>query len=152
VNLSIGVAQAFAALTGPGGRPTEEMDQRQASKLARAAVYLMSQHQRRLNKPAPAVRANGRVRYTGASRPGEYPNKRTGFLQANVTFAPTDIAGIIAAGRVRVGLRRNAFYGAVLEVRYRRLGLKDTLQDLLPQLQAITGQNLQYQVTDSFIN
>jgi hypothetical protein len=53
---------------------------------------------------------------------------------------------------VRVGLRRNAFYGAVLEVRYRRLGLKDTLLDLLPQLQAITGQGLQYQVTDSFIN
>ena len=146
MSLSVGVAQALAGIAGG------PMGEAQAKKLARAAVYLMNQHQQRLNKPAPAVRRRGRVRYTGASAPGEYPRKRTGFLQANVTFQPTTIAEIIRAGMVRVGLMANAFYGAVLEVRYHRLGLRRTLADMLPQLRALAGQNLNYQVVDRFID
>jgi len=148
MRLSVGVAQALASATG-----SEGVTEKQARKLARAAIYLMNQHQQRLNKPAPAIRNHrGRVQYTGASAPGEYPRKRTGFLQANVMFAPTSIAEIVKAGMIRVGLMANAFYGAVLEVRYHRLGLRRTLADLLPQLRALAGQNLRYEVSDRFID
>lgn len=149
MRLSVGVAQALATSAGRQGGITEK----QATKLARAAVYLMNQHQQRLNKPAPAIRnRRGRVQYIGASAPGEYPRKRTGFLQANVMFSPTSIAEIVRAGMVRVGLMANAFYGAVLEVRYHRKGLRHTLADLLPQLRALAGQNLRYEVSDRFID
>jgi hypothetical protein len=147
MRLSVGVAQALAGAAA-GGLSAEK----QAQKLARAAVYLMNHHQQRLNKPAPAVRRRGRVRYTGASASGEYPRKRTGFLQANVMFRPSTIAEIIRQGMIRVGLMANAFYGAVLEVRYHRLGLRRTLSDLLPQLRALAGQNLRYQVVDRFVD
>ena len=58
---------------------------------------------------------------------------------------------IMREARVRVGLRRNAFYGAVLEARFGALGLKDTLRDLMPQLQALAGQSLQFQLVDVFL-
>lgn len=148
MRLSVGVAQAFAAVANGDGGMTDA----RARKLLRAAIYFMNQHQQRLNKPAPAVRRRGRVRYTGASAPGEYPRKRTGFLQANVWMDAWDAATVVAAGSVRVGLRSNAFYGAVLEVKYRRKGLKDTLADLLPQLRALAGQNLRYEVSDFFVD
>jgi len=145
--LSVGVAQAFAARASS----STELSDRQVKKLMRAAVYLMNQHQQRLNKPAPAVKRKGKVRYTGASAPGEYPRKRTGFLQANVWMEPLDPYQIAQEGSVRVGLRANAVYGAILEVRYKRLGLKRTLQDLVPQLRAIAGANLRYSISDSLL-
>lgn len=158
--ISVGTAMAIArdlaaiagAPGGPGGDPSRGITEQQATKLARAAVYFVAQHQQRLNVPAPAERRNGRVRYTGASAPGEYPRKRTGFLQANVAFNPTTIREIAEQGMVRVGLNQNAFYGAVLEVKYRRKGLKDTLADLVPQLQALAGMNLRYEVVSRFVN
>lgn len=149
MRLSVGVAQALASIANTGNAFGEV----QAKKLARAAIYFMNQHQQRLNKPAPAIKnRRGRVQYIGASVPGEYPRKRTGFLQANVMFKPTDIAGIVREGMVRVGLMANAFYGAVLEVKYRRKGLRDTLADLMPQLRALAGQGLRYQVLDRFVD
>lgn len=150
MRLSIGVAQALAATAAPAG--DGQISERQARKLARAAIYFMSQHQQRLNRPAPAVRSRGRVRYVGASAPGEYPRKRTGFLQANVMFRPTTLAAIVREGMIRVGLWSNAFYGAVLEVKFKRLGLRHTLRDLLPQLQALAGVRMNYRVSDRFID
>jgi len=146
MNLSVGVARAIAGSTAGG------MSQQQAKGLARAAVYLQAQHQQRLGKPAPATKRNGRVRYLkGPPVAGRYPFKRTGFLQANVTVESLNIQRIMREARVRVGLRRNAFYGAVLEARFGALGLKDTLRDLMPQLQALAGQSLQFQLVDVFL-
>jgi len=150
MRLSVGVAQALATRASQGPAAIA-LSERQTKKLMRAAVYLMNQHQQRLNTPAPAVRRRGRVRYTGASAPGEYPRKRTGFLQANVWMEPLDPIQIAQEGTVRVGLRSNAFYGAVLEVKYKRLGLRRTLKDLLPQLRAIAGVSLRYTVSDNLL-
>ena len=49
-------------------------------------------------------------------------------------------------GKIRVGLRKRAFYGAYLEVVYARLGLSQTLRDLMPQLAALSGLPLRYNV------
>ena len=148
MRLSVGVAQAFATAAGGDGGMTDA----RARKLLRAAVYFMNQHQRRLGKPAPAVKRRGKVRYTGASAPGEYPRKRTGFLQANVWMDAWSPSEVVSYGKIRVGLKSNAFYGAVLEVKYRRKGLRDTLSDLLPQLRALAGEGLRYEVLDNFVD
>lgn len=146
MNLSVGVARAIAGSAAGG------MNQQQAKGLQRAAVYLQSQHQQRLGKAAPSTKRNGKVRYLkGPPVTGRYPFKRTGFLQANVTVESLNIQRIMREARVRVGLRQNAFYGAVLEARYGARGLKDTLRDLLPQLQAKAGMPLQFQLVDVFL-
>jgi hypothetical protein len=64
---------------------------------------------------------------------------------------PLDPYQIAQEGSIRVGLRANAAYGAILEVKYKRLGLKRTLQDLVPQLRAIAGANLRYSISDSLL-
>lgn len=146
MRLSVGVAQALA------GGPAGGLSERQAKNLARAAVYLMTQHQQRLGKPAPAVKRAGLVRYVkGPPVKGRYPFKRTGMLQANISIENLDLKRIQREATVRVGIRRNAFYGAVLEARYGALGLKDTLQDLMPQLQALAGMPMQFSLVDTFL-
>lgn len=144
MNISVGVARALAG----SGAPSEK----QAKKLMRAAIYLQSQHQQRLGKAAPAVKRRGKVRYIkGPPVTGRYPFKRTGNLQASIGIEGLSVASVIATGKLRVGIRSNGFYGAVLEVKYGALGLKDTLADLLPQLSALAGVPLNFQLVDTLL-
>lgn len=100
-----------------------------AKNLLAAAVFFTNQHQQRLGaKTAPP-----------ASRPGEYPAKRTGFLQASVLWNPASPNEVEQSLRIRVGYLNNAFYGPILEFQKHRLGLKKTLEDLEPQLSALAG-------------
>lgn len=149
MKLSVGIAQALAGAAGPTGKLTPD----QAKRLVRAAAYLADHHQRRLNISAPSIKSKGgKTKYIkGPPVKGRYPFKRTGMLQASITLETANLQQIAQDARVRVGIRSNAFYGAVLEVRYGALGLKDTLKDLLPQLEAQAGTALQYQLTDTFL-
>lgn len=148
MKLSVGIAQALAGAAGPTGKLTPD----QAKRLVRAAAYLAQKHQERLNISAPSIKSKGKTKYIkGPPVKGRYPFKRTGMLQASITLETTNLQQIARDARVRVGIRSNAFYGAVIEVRYGALGLKDTLKDLLPQLEAQAGTALQYQLTDTFL-
>jgi hypothetical protein len=148
MKLSVGVAQAIAQAAGANGGLTLL----QAQNMARAAIYFMNQHMTRLGKPAPATKRNGIIRYLkGPPVRGRYPFKRTGMLQANITIEDLNLKRIMREATIRVGIRKNAFYGAVLEARYGALGLKDTLKDILPQLQAQAGVPLQFQMLDVFL-
>jgi len=100
--------------------------------LLAAAVFFANQHQQRLGaKTAPP-----------ASRPGEYPAKRTGFLQASVLWDPISPIEVEQTLRIRAGYLANAFYGPILEFQKQRLGLRKTLTDLEPQLGALAGGDL----------
>jgi hypothetical protein len=146
MKLSVGVAQALA------GGPAGGLSERQAKNLARAAVFLMTKHQERLDKPAPSAKIKGITRYTkGPPVKGRYPFKRTGMLQASISIENLDLKRIQREATIRVGIRRNAFYGAVLEAKYGALGLKDTLQDLMPELKALAGMPMQFSLVDTFL-
>jgi len=109
--------------------PRNEM----ARRLAAAAVFYVVQHQSRLGKSNPGPL------YLKSSKPGEYPRKRTGFLQKSVGYQPDDLQDIEKSMTVRLGYDANASYGPRLEIVMRRLGLVKTLDDLIPQLSAIIG-------------
>lgn len=116
-------------------------------KLARCAIFILNHHQQKLGIPCPSNRVqsvNGSptIQYYNASRPGEYPKKRTGFLQSSVASAPTTIPELGKQKRVQIGYARAAFYGPVLEIMMKRLGLVRTLTDLIPLLSKIVGQPL----------
>lgn len=148
MKLSVGIAQALAASAGSTGKLS--MDK--AKRLVRAAAYLAQKHQERLNTPAPSVNRKGKMRYIkGPPVSGRYPFKRTGMLQASISLETTNLQKIMQEAKVRVGIRSNAFYGAVLEVRYGAKGLKDTLNDLLPQIEAKAGVGLQFSTVDTFL-
>ena len=108
----------------------EDAAQEAAKRLLRAAVFFQQHHQQQLQTSFPP-----------ASKPGEYPHKRTGFGIANVVYGPTDVAGIIAAGfKVRVGEVRNAFYMVLLERKRGRLGFEKSAETLRPIIAAILGK------------
>lgn len=101
-----------------------------AESLMRAALFFQAQHQQRLAKSNPRP-------YNNSSKPGEYPRARTGAGRAGVLVDPPNLAGVASEGRVRVGYVQNTFYMLVLELRYDRLGLLQTLKDLKGQIKAI---------------
>lgn len=104
-----------------------------AKRILRAAVYFVSLHKQKLGVSNPRP-------YETPSRPGEYPRKRTGWLQAHVAWEPTQVADIIAGGySVRAGYVRNASYGIVLELFRGRLGLDETVRRHRQQLAALIG-------------
>lgn len=109
------------------------------ARLARCAVYLSNFHQAKLGVPCPATRGKLGIQYYNASKPGEYPKKRTGFLQASVLVEPLDLNKIAKAKKVTIGYAAAAFYGPVLEVMRKRLGLVRSLKDCLPMLQKLAG-------------
>jgi len=104
-----------------------------ARRLVACAVFFVGQHQIRLNKSNPAP-------HTTPSRPGEYPRKRTGFGQKSVKLATTDLGDITRTLTVTVGYDALAPYMPHLEIVQNRLGLANTLNDLVPQLGAIVGK------------
>lgn len=104
-----------------------------ARRLVACAVFFIGQHQIRLNKSNPAPHNN-------PSKPGEYPKKRTGFGQKSVKMGTTDLGDITRTLRVTVGYDALAPYMPHLEIVSARLGLVNTLGDLVPQLGAIVGK------------
>jgi|694.fasta_scaffold43721_9 hypothetical protein len=106
-----------------------------AQNLMRAALFLEQQLMAKLGERTPAtkdVKVAGKSRrvYVGPfSQPGEYPMKRTGFLQASIRHEPTKLSEVETTMRIKVGYRSEAAYGAILEVAKDRLGLKQTLAD-----------------------
>lgn len=108
--------------------PREELGRRMEACVG----FYRAQYQLRLNKSNP-------IPYLNSSKPGEYPRKRTGFLQDSVAYSPTAISEITKTLDIRVGYDANAFYGPILEVMRKRLGLVKTLEDLKNQLGAIIG-------------
>jgi len=147
VAITIGVAQALANMAGAapdGMRLTKE----QAQGLQRAALALVREHQQRLSTPVGAIRVRGRVRVTQRSRPGEYPRKDTGALVNGIAIENKTLQDVMRTGTLRVGLRRSVFYGAYLEVVYRRLGLRRTMQSMFARLVALAGIPFRYQFID----
>ena len=150
-SIGVGVAQALAR---SAGGPARGLTRLQAQNLVRAAAFFIEEHKRRLSKPVGAIRVN-RLRRDGSTKtvqvvqrsmPGEYPRKNTGNLQNNIAMTKKSIEDVMREGKIRVGLRKRAFYGAYLEVVYARLGLSQTLRDLMPQLAALSGLPLRYNV------
>lgn len=116
-------------------------------KLARCGIFLAAYHQQKLGVACPhdrveATANTSSIRYRNPSQPGEYPKKRTGFLQASVLFAPTTVSDLERSKAVRIGYAKAAFYGPVLEVMMRRLGLVRSLTDTLSMLSRIMGAPL----------
>lgn len=105
----------------------EELRLRLANGLAKAAVILVKEHQKRIGRQNPGPL------FLESSKPGEYPKKRTGTLQKSVFFEPSSISGIRQTLRVRVGYDNSAEYGYHLESSG-RLGIRDTARDIADQL------------------
>jgi len=117
-----------------GNDAMQEIRQRTAQKLLAIAAHFITAHTGFLNVSNPRP-------YVTPSKPGEYPRKRTGFGQRSVSFQPSSVTGVIAAGlKVKVGYLVNAKYMLILELYRRRLGLLETLRRTKPQLQAIAKQ------------
>lgn len=146
--ITIGVAQALANMAGAapdGMRLTKE----QAQGLQRAALALVREHQQRLSVPVGAIRdSRGRVRVTQRSRPGEYPRRDTGALVNGIAIENKTLQDVMRTGTLRVGLRRSVFYGAYLEVVYRRLGLRRTMRSMFARLIALAGIPFRYSFID----
>lgn len=119
-----------------------------ARNLLAATVYFQTHLMKKLGERTPNYRdvKKGKQRYREFvppfSLPGEYPMKRTGFLQASIVFEPTKPAEVEKNLKVRVGYSNNAFYGAVLEFKLMRAGLMKTLEDLGPYLTKLAVGNL----------
>lgn len=139
MRISVGVASALASRAR--GVRNERLTQQEAGLLIRAAESLAEYHRKKLGRPVGKTK-KGVV--TQRSKPGEYPRKDTGNLQRSVAVWPTSIMGVIREGLVRVGLRKQGFYGAVLEVMYRRLGFRASVRAFLPQLRILLGRPVSY--------
>ena len=69
--------------------------------------------------------------YPPASRPGQYPAKRTGNLRRFTESRPMSVAQIAATGQVRVGHMERAFYGVILEYDMDRKGLGAAVAEVI---------------------
>ncbi len=115
------------------GDEAKARTRRQAAEgLLRCAVFFATAHMQALNVSNPRP-------YATPSREGEYPRKRTGWLQAHVTWAPQSVAEVERDQAVRVGYAQNASYGLILELFRGRLGLTETLEAVRPRLAALSG-------------
>lgn len=119
-----------------------------AKNLLAATVYFQTHLMKKLGERTPAVKTikegkkTRRVFIPPYSKAGEYPMKRTGFLQANIKFEPANVKAVEVELKVRVGYGFNASYGAVLEFKMMRLGLMKTLEDLTPYLSKLASGNV----------
>ena len=114
-----------------------------AKNLLAAAVFYQTQLMAKLGERTPAVKTikkgkrSRRVFVPPFSLPGEYPMKRTGFLQQSILIEPTKVSEVEKDLRIKVGYSFNAFYGSILEFKLLRNGLMKTLKDLEPYLTAL---------------
>lgn len=131
-----------AKYTWEGDKAAADLKAAVWNGISRAVVFFWQKVQETLNVPARAERkkrlrgpskGKRRVTYVEGSAPGEPPRKRTGWLQRNTLYDldPADMSG-------RVGVAKNAVYGAYLELGTERVQarpwLKVTLEKLLPVL------------------
>jgi hypothetical protein len=107
-----------------------EIDNAPAELLMRIAAEVQSSLVNELGTMNPPP-------YVTPSQPGEYPRKRTGFLQSQVVYEPTSKAAIASQGSVRVGYSQNAFYGSILEIARKRLGLLATMDSLKGRIEEL---------------
>lgn len=88
--------------------------------LARAVV---NEHKKRISR-----------QYPPASRPGQYPARRTGNLRRSTVAWPRGGSAVDAVRetkQVAVGYLDRAFYGVILEARMGRRSLADTVADVI---------------------
>lgn len=122
-----------------------EVQTQAAKNLLAAAVYFQTHLMKKLGERTPQTKTikvgkkTRRVFIPPYSKAGEYPMKRTGFLQANIKFEPTNVEAVKSTFKVKVGYGFNASYGAVLEFKMLRLGLIKTLSDLQPYLEKLAS-------------
>jgi hypothetical protein len=126
-----------------------------ARRLLRAAVYFQQAYKQRVSIPNSGERRR-RTRNTRAgkkgsqytvypnpSKPGEYPRLITGHGRDSLTYAPSTVEGVIAAGlKIRVGFRKIirhplGNYMLILELFRDRKGLLEVLKETEPQLRAL---------------
>lgn len=120
----------MAELRWHGDSLLEELDDACAEGLLRAAVFFQTTHKAKLSVSNPRP-------HKTPSKPGEYPRLRTGFGRNAVMYEPTTKGEIKQTLTVKIGYLANAWYMALLEVKRRRKGLKDTLELIRQQLQAL---------------
>ena len=113
----------------------QEIREELARRMAAAVIFMTNYHQDKLNISNPFP-------HLTPSKPGEYPRKRTGFLQKSVAFTPDSIPEIAKTLRIRIGYDANAFYGPRLEIIMKRLGLVKTLKDCAKPMAAILGMKI----------
>lgn len=69
--------------------------------------------------------------YPPASRPGEYPARRTGNLRRSTVVRPISVAQIRQTGIVSVGQQDRAWYGVWLETMMGRAGMAKVVMDVI---------------------
>lgn len=117
-----------------GSQVRRELAEQVGRVLLRVAVLVQTAGKQRMN----ASNQHGR----NPSRPGDWLHKGTGHGQAGLTYAPTTPAAIAAAGSVRVGWAAGSWYmgwWGLATTAARRKGLIDLVEELRPQLAALTG-------------
>lgn len=106
------------------------MRTRIAEALIAVVIRAQIEHMERLNVSNPFPHNN-------SSKAGEYPRKRTGFLQANTLYDPPTVEEVKKELFVDLGVGENAFYGYILVAKMDRLGVLDTVEDILPELETL---------------
>lgn len=94
-----------------------------AQRVHNAAVFFVKEAEKLLGNPHPP-----------ASKPGQYPRKRSGILSRGITFTPSTVMAIYRTLRVKMGYTRKAWYGTILEKKRKRLGLQAMQRRLRKQL------------------
>lgn len=106
-----------AILKWNGAKAKEAYRAEAAERLLGAATFLQQK-----------LRAELNVAYPPASKPGEFPRRRTGNLREQILVVPDTAKGVLRAGlRAKLGYGKKARYGGTLENRLRRLGLRAIL-------------------------
>lgn len=112
------------------GRENLELIETEAARsILRAATFFADAHKGLLSVGNPRP-------YKTPSVPGQYPKVRTGALKKGTQYFPRQLAQVKREGRVRVGYLQSVFYGLVLELKLRRLGLLETLRRTRQQIAA----------------
>ncbi len=124
----------MAGFTWNGAAVMDEIKEDAAKLLLALAITLQSAHRKKLNKSNPPPHDNPAAQ-------GEYPKKRTGFLQSSVMIDPKTIAEIKKSGYVRVGYAKAAEYGLFLGLRGWKW-LEDTLDEESSKLQRLGGPDV----------
>jgi hypothetical protein len=101
-----------------------------ADRLLLAAKVLRSQLRDRINTPYPP-----------ASKPGEYPHRRSGTGYRELFIIPETPEGIVQNGMdVWIGWSNLAWYMPFLELKRDRKGIFSLLEELRPRLAEIIGR------------
>lgn len=112
----------------------ETLEAEWSNRLLRAAVTLQTEHMANINVFNP-------IPYDQPGMKGDYPKKRTGFLQAHIWIEPTDPKEIAKRGHVRIGYAKAATYGMWLELRGWK-GIWDTALSIITKLYDVVGKGI----------